>query len=140
MSTISEAGSLIPSVLAIFRSPDAIEHLDALPIAHCDTAISLFQRVMLALPADQAPLRDLVSSTLSHLQMRRRESGTGFDVPDLTTEIKLTEPIENSNSEHTVLGTWGENGLVSLKIIKSFSHLSPRGYKVSFGLIALALL
>jgi hypothetical protein len=126
--------------LAIFRSPDAIEHLDALPIAHCDTAISLFQRIMSALPADQAPLRDLVSSTLSHLQMRRRESGTGFDVPDLTTEIKLAEPIENSQSEHTVLGTWGENGLVSLKVIKSFSQLSPRGYKASFLPIALSLI
>lgn len=127
--------------MAIFRSPDAIEHLDALPIAHCDTAISLFQRIMSALPVDQAPLRDLVSSTLSHLQIRRRESGTGFDVPDLTTEIKLTspEPVENSQLEHTLFGTWGENGLVTLKVIKSFAHLSPRGYKASFLLIAVAL-
>lgn len=96
---------------------------------------------MSALPADQAPLRDLVSSTLSHLQLRRRESGTGFDVPDLTTEIELTspDPVENSQSEHILLGTWGENGMVTLKVIKSFAHLSPRGYKASFVLIVLAL-
>lgn len=124
----SDGNSLIPPLLAMFSSPDALDAFYALPVAHTDTAISLLYRVLDALPSESSSLRELILGCLKNLE--DREVDLNLDIPDLSDEISLlhSQPVSSGQYGDVYLAKRG-NDLVAVRILKTLHGSDVRGHK-----------
>lgn len=120
----------MPIILDIFSAPDALDSFDALPNAHSDTAISLLRRVLTSLPLDNQSLSELILGSIRRLESR--EVNINFDLPDLSTEVKLvqSQPVSSGQFGDVYLARHGESDLVTVRVLKNVSPTDTRAYKV----------
>lgn len=126
---LSDGTALIPSLLAIFSAPNALDAFNTLPSVHRDIAASLLRRVLSSLPSETTSLKELILGCLKGLEDRDVE--INLDLPDLSDEIKLvqSQPVSSGQYGDVYLAKRG-NSLVSVRVLKTFNPSDTRGYKV----------
>lgn len=127
--TLSDANALIPTLLSIYRGPDALQVFDSLPSAHRDTAVSLLKRILSAISSEASPFRDMVASTI--LQLQRKEVDAALDVPDLTPQITIVDstPLQTDKFSMVIVGRRLNHGAVMLKVLKSIKVTDSKTHR-----------
>lgn len=86
--------------------------------------------MLASLPLGDHPLGELILGCIKRLESR--EVNLNFDLPDLSTEVKLvqSQPVSSGQYGDVYLAKYGDSDMVTVRVLKNVSPANARSYKV----------